>query len=86
MARFEQDWDSGQYKKSVVRDARCGWKQLNVQGSPTFVLPGGRQVYSPALAGFDFDEETLRVRSYTPPVRDPLDIFRDLLEEAALQE
>ncbi len=83
MERFETDWDTGRYKDSIIREARCGWHSLNVQGSPTFVLPGGMQVYSPALAGLDFDEEELRVRSYTPPVRPPLDVFRDLLEEAA---
>ena len=65
------------------REAQCGWKQMKLQGSPTFVLPSGKQIYSPALAGLDFDEEMLRVRSYTPPVRDALDIYRDLLAEAA---
>lgn len=83
MARFEEDWDTGRYKASVLSESRCGWHSLKVQGSPTFVLEGGLQVYSPALAGLEFDEEALRVVSYTPPVREPLQVFRDLLEESA---
>lgn len=82
MARFEQDWDSGRYKAQVLSESRRGWETLKVQGSPTFVLPGGKQVSNPSLEGLDFDDETLRVRSYTPPDRPPLEIFRDLLEEA----
>lgn len=83
LAQFEEDWDTGQYKRSIVDESHNGWHNLKVQGSPTFVLPGGRQVHSPALEGLDFDEEALRVRSYTPPERNTLDIFRDLLAEAS---
>ena len=83
MARFEEDWDTGRYKPGVLRESERGWRGLKVDGSATFVLPGGRQVPNPGLEGLDFDEEALRVRSYTPPERDVLEIYRELLEEAA---
>jgi predicted DsbA family dithiol-disulfide isomerase len=82
LARFEEDWDSGRYKASVIADSRRGWHTLKVGGSPTFVLPNGRQISNPAAGDADIDEQRGVVRSYTPYAGDPLAAFRALLEEA----
>ncbi len=83
LARFEQDWDSGRYKGSVLAESRRGWETLRVPGSPTFAMPDGRLLEAPGLGELDFDEERLVVRSYTPYPGDPLDAYRALLDEAA---
>ena len=82
LARFEEDWDGGRYKASVIADSRRGWHALKVGGSPTFVLPSGRQITSPAAGDADINEERGIVRSYTPYEGDPLAAFRALLDEA----
>ena len=82
LARFEEDWDSGRYKASVIADSRRGWHTLKVGGSPTFVLPSGRQISNPAAGDADIDEQRGVVRRYTPYAGDPLAIFRALLDEA----
>ena len=82
LERFEDDWDSGRYKASVIAESRRGWHELKVEGSPTFVLPGGRQVSYPGTGHADIDEERGIVRSYTPHEGDPLDALRELLETA----
>jgi predicted DsbA family dithiol-disulfide isomerase len=46
MERFARDFDSGQGKALVIAEAREGWERLKVAGSPTLVLPSGRQVSS----------------------------------------
>lgn len=43
MARFEDDFLSGKFRRETYEDARAGWEQLRVEGSPTFVLPSGEQ-------------------------------------------
>ena len=83
LARFEDDWDSGRHKASVIADSRRGWHDLKVAGSPTFVLPGGRQVSNPAAGRADIDKEWGVVRSYTPYTGDPLVVFYELLAAAA---
>lgn len=80
--RFEQDWDGGRYKKSVIEDSRRGWHELGVEGSATFVLPDGRQVTNPGIGEIDFDEENYVLRSYEPYGADPLQAYRQLLDEA----
>ncbi|HZS87060.1 MAG TPA: DsbA family protein [Chloroflexota bacterium] len=81
--RFEQDWDSGRHKAGVIAESRRGWHELAVGGSPTFVLPDGRQVSGPASGEADIDEEHGVVRRYEPFVGDPLAVFRALLDTAA---
>lgn len=81
-ARFEKDWDSGRYKAAVIAESRRGWHELKVDGSPTFVLPSGRQVSNPASGEADIDEERGVVRGYTPYQGDPLVVFRELLASA----
>lgn len=51
MDQFMQDFDSGQTRALVMREARDGWERLKVPGSPTFVLPSGRQIGDPAELG-----------------------------------
>ena len=83
VARFEIDWDNGRYKAGVIADSRRGWHELKVNGSPTFVLPSGRQVSGPAGGEADIDEEQGVVRGYVPFEGDPLAVFRELLDAAA---
>jgi predicted DsbA family dithiol-disulfide isomerase len=83
LARFAEDWDSGRYKGAVLAESRRGWHELKVAGSPTFVLPDGRQVSDLAVGEIDFDEATSTLRSYVAYEGDPLDVFRNLLGEAA---
>lgn len=80
LARFEEDWDRGRYKNSVITESRRGWHELKVNGSATFVLPDGSQVTNPALGEIDFDEQNSILRSYTPYAGDPLAAFREMLE------
>jgi predicted DsbA family dithiol-disulfide isomerase len=82
LERFEADWDSGRYKAGVIADSRRGWHALRVAGSPTFVLPDGRQITSPGTGTADIDEERAIVRGYTPYAGDPLAALRDLLDAA----
>jgi predicted DsbA family dithiol-disulfide isomerase len=42
-AQFEADFMSGVMRRDAYADARMGWEQLRVEGSPTFVLPSGEQ-------------------------------------------
>ncbi len=67
----------------MLAESRRGWQELKVDGSPTFVLPNGRQVSDLADGEIDFDEATTTLRSYVPYEGDPLDVFRSLLDEAA---
>lgn len=83
MERFEHDWDSGCYKASIIAESRRGWHELAVGGSPTFVLPDGRQVSGPASGEADIDEDHGVVRRYGPFVGDRLVMFRELLDTAA---
>jgi predicted DsbA family dithiol-disulfide isomerase len=43
MSRFAEDFDSGVTKRMVLQEAQEGWEQLQVPGSPTFLLPNGEQ-------------------------------------------
>lgn len=57
MGRFAEDWDGGVTKREVLEEARAGWEQLKVEGSPTFVLPSGRQASYLALPKIKLDEK-----------------------------
>jgi len=83
-ARFEADFDRGVAKHLVVEEARRGWDELHVPGSPTFVLPNGRQIAAPALPELEIDQGTgLLLRVTLPPCAAPcLDDYRAFLEEA----
>lgn len=84
--RFTADLDSGVAKQEVVAEARQGWEVLQVDGSPTLVLPGGEQVSNPGLPEIDLDEEHgYRIRAVRPaPCAGDacLDIYRALLDRS----
>jgi predicted DsbA family dithiol-disulfide isomerase len=81
-AQFEADWDSGRTKSSVIAESRRGWHDLKVNGSATFILPGGMQMTNPALGEVDFDEASYTLQSYTPYAGDPLAVYREMLGNA----
>ena len=43
-------------KRLVIDEAREGWERLKVEGSPTFVLPSGKQVGGLGLPKVELDE------------------------------
>jgi predicted DsbA family dithiol-disulfide isomerase len=59
--RFEADFDAGVAKGRVIAEAREGWEQLGIPGSPTFVLADGRQFASPGLPDLAVDEDSGKV-------------------------
>jgi predicted DsbA family dithiol-disulfide isomerase len=83
LARFVVDWDSGRYKGNVVAESRRGWNDIKLKGSPTFLLPSGRQVYNLAVGEVRMDQVNHAVRGYTPYSGDPLTAYRELLETVA---
>ena len=90
MDRFARDFDSGVAKGLVIAEAREGWERLKVAGSPTLVLPSGRQVSASAELGLpevEVDEQGYgRVTGYhAAPCAgaDCLDLYRGILDEAA---
>jgi predicted DsbA family dithiol-disulfide isomerase len=86
MARFTDDFDGGVCKRLVLEEAREGWEQLRVNGSPTFVLPSGRQLKGPALPSVTIDSEANhKVLEFTPAPCEGdacLDVYREMLDEA----
>ena len=89
MDRFERDFDSGQARAQVIEEARMGWERLKVAGSPTLVLPSGRQVSAATELGLpevEVDEQRYgRVGGFpsAPCVgADCLDLYRRILDEA----
>ncbi len=90
MDRFAQDFDSGQTKELVMAEAREGWERLKVPGSPTVVLPSGRQIGDAAALGLPevlVDEHGYgRVTGLRPaPCAGGacLALYRSLLDEAS---
>jgi predicted DsbA family dithiol-disulfide isomerase len=89
MDRFERDFDSGQAKELVIAEAREGWERLKAPGSPTLILPSGRQVSSPSELGLpevEVDERGYgRVTGYHTALcagADCLDLYRHILDQA----
>lgn len=80
--RFKDDWDSGRYKIEVYQDSERGWHALKVKNSPTFVLPNSKQYSNPAAGEFKLDLKNGHP-SYTPPDREPLEVYREILDEAS---
>lgn len=64
VGQFKVDWDSGRMKPAVIGESRHGWRELKLEGSPTFILADGRRVTNPALGEIDFDEESYVLRGY----------------------
>lgn len=57
MRQFEDDFLSGAFRREAYEDARTGWEQLRVEGSPTFVLPSGEQKSYFALPKVELDDD-----------------------------
>lgn len=79
VGQFKVDWDSGRMKPAVIGESRHGWRELNLKGSATFILPDGHRVTNPALGEIDFDEENYVLQGYEPFEGDPLRIYEEML-------
>lgn len=84
--RFAADWDSGTRRPRVLAESHHGWEVLKVQGSPTFLLPNGRQVFNPAALRVTWTPDK-RVNKVHPPADAPdgdwRRAYRAFLDEAA---
>lgn len=83
-ARFERDFDSGVCKRQVLDESREGWETLDLQVSPTFVLPDGTRVENPAAPHVELDvAQGCKLVGVEPaPVRGDaaLAVYRGILE------
>ena len=86
MNRFASDFDHGVTKHLVLQNAQNGWEKLKVEGSPTFVLPSGKQVSYLALPKVKLDQQRhARVISVQPAPcngSNCLGLYRQLFDEA----
>lgn len=84
--RFANDFDRGVVKYQVLQEAQDGWERLHVEGSPTFVLPSGKQISNVGLPEIIVDAHyTDRVIAITPAScqgQSCLEIFRQMFAEA----
>lgn len=80
--RFEDDWDHGRFKNQVAAESFSGWRELHLEGSATLILPDGQRFTNPATGEIDFDEENYRLRSFTPYPGDPIEAYRQILDQA----
>jgi predicted DsbA family dithiol-disulfide isomerase len=86
LARFQDDWDSGAQRRPVLAESHTGWEVVKVPGSPTFVLPSGRQIHNPAALKATWSEEKQIVKVDPPPDAPDGDwrrVYRALLDAAA---
>lgn len=90
MDRFTADFDGGAARRQVIEDAREGWERLKVPGSPTVVLPSGRQISDLGLPEVLVDTQRHgRVTALRPAScagSACLSLFRRMLDEALEQE
>jgi predicted DsbA family dithiol-disulfide isomerase len=86
MPRFADDFDRGVTKYQVLTEAQDGWERLKVAGSPTFVLPSGKQISEMGLPEVTLDsdhpERVLEVKPATRSRKASLDLFRQMFAEA----
>jgi predicted DsbA family dithiol-disulfide isomerase len=82
--RFLQDWDSGLMRKPALDESHHGWEVLQATGSPTFVLPSGKQVANPGAMRVKWgpNHQVLEKTPADCPNGDCLQVFRNMLEEA----
>lgn len=85
MAQFAEAFDSGLTKRQVLEDAKMGWETLKVEGSPTFILPSGKQVSYLALPKVKMDpRQNYRASRVIPAPcygRACLDLYRQMFDE-----
>lgn len=86
MGRFADDFDRGVTKYQVLQEAQEGWERLHVEGSPTFVLPSGKQVSNVGLPEITIEArqptQVMTITSATCQGQGCLDIFRQMFTEA----
>ena len=82
LERFRRDWDGGAERPAVLEESHHGWEELKVEGSPTFVLPSGRQVHNPAAWRVTWgpEHEPVKVDRSQPDWRK---VYPEFLEAAA---
>lgn len=80
VGQFKVDWDSGRMKAVVIAESRRGWRELQLNGSPTFILPDGRRLTNPAVGEIDFDEEAYVLRRYEPFEGDVQAVYGEMLD------
>lgn len=85
MQQFESDFLSGIFRRDVYDDARAGWEELRVEGSPTFVLPSGEQRSYFALPKVKLDKDrNYRLTHFEPAnckAAECLDEYRKMFDE-----
>lgn len=85
-ARFMADFDAGAGRAPAIDEAREGWERLRVAGSPTFVLPSGKQISNLGLPELEVDEQRhdRPVALRAAPCRGAacLDLYRQMFDEA----
>ncbi len=59
VARFERDLAAGEAAERVRADYEEGAVFLDPQGSPSFVLPNGKQIFNPATADLTFEDDRI---------------------------
>jgi predicted DsbA family dithiol-disulfide isomerase len=86
MGNFAFDFDRGVTKYQVLQEAQEGWERLHVAGSPTFVLPSGRQISDVGLPDVSVDPAHPQASPTVTPAscqgQDCLEILRQMLAEA----
>jgi predicted DsbA family dithiol-disulfide isomerase len=90
MERWAFDFDRGVTKYQVLQEAQEGWERLRVAGSPTFVLPSGKQISNVGLPEITVDTHRPgRIIAVTPAScqgQARLEIFRQMFAEASQSE
>jgi predicted DsbA family dithiol-disulfide isomerase len=85
LPRFAEDFDRGVTKYQVLQEAQEGWERLHVAGSPTFVLPSGKQISNVGLPDIALDPTQpggVRVTPASGLRQDGREILRQMLAEA----
>jgi hypothetical protein len=86
-ARFVEDFDAGVAKRLVIEESREGWETLDLQVSPTFVLPDGTRHANPVAPHVVLSEtKPRRVEKVEPAPVDRegvLAFYRAMLETVA---
>ncbi len=59
LARFERELDSGEAMSQVRAEYEEGATFLDPQGTPSFVLPNGKQIFNPAMADLTFEGDNI---------------------------
>jgi predicted DsbA family dithiol-disulfide isomerase len=56
LQNFVEEFDSGRQRQHVIADARRGWDELGLPGSPTWVIPNGSRISDFGLLHVSIDE------------------------------